>query len=107
MKDANEAKEAYDMIKQFWQRHSGRLPSSPLTSSPNITRRISNAIETPTTEVNNILPQTDWDMMLKGAKTSTLPEGHTLIQQNEEFQRIFQITRGICRIEVNHIPDFC
>lgn len=52
------------------------------------------------TEVFNVLPQSDWDMMLKGARTITIPTDEIIINQGEEYQRIFQIVRGECRIEV-------
>jgi len=39
-------------------------------------------------------------MILEGAKTETIPKGVMVVQEGSKFQRIFQIHRGCCRIEL-------
>jgi hypothetical protein len=39
-------------------------------------------------------------MILKGAKTITVAKDCVIITQGEKYQRIYQINRGQCRIEV-------
>jgi CRP-like cAMP-binding protein len=47
------------------------------------------------------LPQSDWEQLLQGAKTITVAKDAVIITQGEEYQRIFQINSGLCRIEIN------
>lgn len=39
-------------------------------------------------------------MILKGAKTLTVEKDNVIVRQGEKYQRIYQINRGQCRIEV-------
>lgn len=121
-KEPSEAVEAHDMVKELWQRHSKSLPTTPQSSSPSISRfhifffflinflmfffpnrRTSGSEVTQLmNEVFNALPQSDWDIMLKGAKTIVIPKGELIVHQGEEYQRIFQIVRGDCRIDLTN-----
>ncbi len=61
-----------------------------------------NDSETVPSKIYKVLSKGEWDLILKGAKTMTLKQGDIIIAQGEEYQRIYQISKGICRIEVRH-----
>lgn len=50
------------------------------------------------------LTSEDWKLILGGAKRLIAKQGTVIVSQNSNFQRIFQIIRGTCRIE--RVSDF-
>jgi uncharacterized LabA/DUF88 family protein len=42
----------------------------------------------------------DWSIILRGAKRLVVRKDAVIISQNSDFQRIFQVVRGNCRIQV-------
>jgi len=45
------------------------------------------------------LTSSDWDLILRGAKRVTFKKNDVIISEGSDFQRIFQVVRGSCRIE--------
>ncbi|PRP77326.1 hypothetical protein PROFUN_05571 [Planoprotostelium fungivorum] len=76
---------------------SGNERTSPYIMSPGADRpeqKISN-------KVFQVLRSEDWDMILKGgAKSINVPKDGVIIHSGEQYQKIFQISRGVCRIEI-------
>lgn len=56
--------------------------------------------------IYQVLSPMDWDMILKGAKSITVPKNGVIITQGEKYQRIYQINRGECRIEVSALSIY-
>ena len=105
-------------MTQIWAKRSadaataGTLPKSPRSSLP--AQAVPPTQEEPKKEpsspessammdkqnVRKVLSSEDWDLILKGAKTLKIPKDTVILSQGEQYQRIFQITKGVCRIEV-------
>ena len=48
-----------------------------------------------------VLTAEDWDVILKGgAKSINVPKDGVIISSGEQYQKIFQISKGTARIEV-------
>jgi CRP-like cAMP-binding protein len=52
-------------------------------------------------DVQNLLSESDWNIILEGAKMETYKKGSMVIEQGSKYQKIYQITRGCCRIEID------
>eukprot|EP01120_Amphizonella_sp_Union-15-10_P006661 TRINITY_DN2179_c0_g1_i1.p1 TRINITY_DN2179_c0_g1~~TRINITY_DN2179_c0_g1_i1.p1 ORF type:complete len:189 (-),score=35.46 TRINITY_DN2179_c0_g1_i1:51-566(-) len=45
------------------------------------------------------MTQQDWDLILSNAKYETFPKDVPIISEGDTFQRIFQLSKGACRVE--------
>lgn len=93
-KEKKEIDEAYEIIKQIWIKVGD---GQNIVANIRPTLMVSPSAET---KPSRALPQEDWDLILKGAKTIHVKKDALIIQQGEEFQRIYQINKGTCRTEV-------
>jgi len=46
-----------------------------------------------------MLQPEDWDLILKGLKVISFKKDHFIIHQHQQYQRIYQIVKGSCRVE--------
>jgi len=98
--------ECRDIVSQLWtKRPLGSRTSSVGTigtigRSGNMvnSQSVENFVES--SQVFKALPAEDWEQLLHGAKTVTVPKNTAIITQGEVYQRIYQINRGVCRIEL-------
>ena len=51
------------------------------------------------TEDSELLTKNDWDYLLLSAKQVTYEKNQPIVLEGEQFQRIYQIVSGTCRIE--------
>lgn len=102
-----EAEEAGYMIRSLSSKHkSAEKPSLLRGTSVGPTNFAAAAAqesdqESVPSKIYKVLSVEEWDLILKGAKTVTLKQGEIIIAQGEEYQRIYQISKGSCRIEVS------
>ena len=118
-KDKEEATQAHHFIVTLWT----KKPNSKRNSFTNlITRTASRDLSTirdkipslessldmsqtedppnELEEIFNILNKKDWELLLQGAKTQSYNADQIIVSQSEQYQRIYQINKGTCRIEV-------
>lgn len=50
-------------------------------------------------EEQRILTADDWDLLVNGTKLKSYAKGEIIVQQGEEYQKLFHIVKGTCRIE--------
>lgn len=93
--NSNQSKEGFDILHALWQKQTLPEISSPRRRS---TLKRSREIES----IFQELPNEDWDLIVSGAKSITLPKNGIILFQGEKYQKMFQINRGVCRIEVNY-----
>lgn len=97
LKEKKEAEEANDIMRQIWVK---RASDQSTAGTPRKYVSVQNTI-VDRSSVRNVLSTEDWDLVLKGAKTITTPKDGIIISQGEEYQRIYQITKGVCRTEAS------
>jgi len=51
-------------------------------------------------DLHNALPKKDWDMLLKGAKTEHVTKDSIIVAPGKEYQRLYEIVSGSCRVEM-------
>jgi CRP-like cAMP-binding protein len=93
--------EVFDMMESLW------LSSNNITNSNNSTRefgRDRSLTRTGNLEKEDIvdaeaLTQSNWDLLLQGAKIQKYKKENAIIREGENFQRIYQMISGQCRIE--------
>jgi len=96
--------EAFDMLESLWQSCNNNLRSFRKVASveaPSVStyeRKISQDdiedIQDPES-----LTEDDWHILLQGSKRVTYNKDQAIITEGENFQRIYQIIEGGCRIE--------
>jgi hypothetical protein len=97
-KTDKEADEAADVIRQL---HSKQVQDQSGAVSEVVIKPDVPAVEEEEpgkipSKILKVLSQDEWDVILKGAKTLSVPKGGIIINQGEEYQRIYQISKGIC-----------
>jgi CRP-like cAMP-binding protein len=107
-KEKKELLEAHGLLKQMWATKQPvliRRESSANSTGPTISRVASGDSAS---KVFKVLPPEDWDLILKGAKCISVRKDEVIIAQGEHYQRIYQISRGVCRTEVKilHFINF-
>ncbi len=50
--------------------------------------------------MSSVLSEAEWMLLLNGAHLGTFPPGHVFIKERSRPSGIFQIVKGICRIQV-------
>lgn len=88
--------EAFDMLSSLWQ-SSLRNSSIPESAISEINKKASK--ESLIYDDPEALNKEDWDMLLQGAKLQSYPKDTVIVQEGDNFQRIYQIVEGVCRIE--------
>lgn len=95
-----QTKEAFDIISELWQKRS--IPDNVETPKRKDTLKQSQEID----KIFEELPRDNWDAILTASKSITLPRNGVILSQGEKYQKMFQINRGTCRIEVHNIFFF-
>lgn len=105
-----ETTEALELIKSL-QQNVSKLPlqrpppSEPQTKTvSNVEQDASQVFMMMSTEVFSdfilLTTNKDWDLMLKGAKSATYRKDEVVIAAGESYQRLYQISKGHCRVEI-------
>jgi signal-transduction protein with cAMP-binding, CBS, and nucleotidyltransferase domain len=92
-----EADEAYDMLSSLWDSCNTRTISRAMSMErgmKDIAAKYRDREKDP-----EDLTQDDWGFLLQGAKMPVYERGQKIIGEGEQFQRIYQIVKGTCRIE--------
>eukprot|EP01117_Protostelium_nocturnum_P002759 TRINITY_DN1367_c0_g1_i2.p1 TRINITY_DN1367_c0_g1~~TRINITY_DN1367_c0_g1_i2.p1 ORF type:complete len:1509 (+),score=632.54 TRINITY_DN1367_c0_g1_i2:215-4741(+) len=106
--DKNESKEMVELINPMRTRASVRQTMEPKNQnspkyvmSPQQPRVNVGPSKSDMSKAFRVLPSEDWDMILKGgAKSIHVPKDGVIVSAGEMYQKIFQISRGVCRTEI-------
>lgn len=82
-----EFEECFDLLESLWY-------SCNQTGNYKIFQPKINPLED-----SEVLTNEEWDLLLDGSKTKLFVKDQIIIQEGDNFQRIYQISEGICRIE--------
>eukprot|EP01114_Cavostelium_apophysatum_P011920 TRINITY_DN2649_c0_g1_i2.p1 TRINITY_DN2649_c0_g1~~TRINITY_DN2649_c0_g1_i2.p1 ORF type:complete len:1487 (-),score=443.17 TRINITY_DN2649_c0_g1_i2:51-4511(-) len=102
-KNKQDASDALEFIKQLSAKKPlpGTRLSRVFTTELATPRSRSSTLDTDEMgRVFKVLPAEDWDLFLKGAKSLHVDKDGAVTTQGEVYQRIYQISRGHCRIEI-------
>jgi CRP-like cAMP-binding protein len=104
--DESEAETAYRFIQRIWQRRNLRSSSmeAPQAGSTRVLSLQEAEEENKANDTFSVLPAADWELLLSGAKSVTVPRDEIIITQGQKYQRLYQISRGRCRIELDKAP---
>jgi len=91
----------YDLIFGIWSSNSKGVRRGD-SSSAHIAERsrsVSLVDDDPMNSGSTTLTNVDWELIIKGARTITYTKDDVIIEEGQKYQRIYQINKGICRIE--------
>jgi len=92
LNNVNQAKEAFDIIHPLWKKETVPKQSTLRRQSVKSSKEMDKIFQE--------LPASDWELILSGAKSISLPYGSVILEQGEKYQKMFQINRGVCKAEL-------